>query len=494
MSATLESERIAAAPAVGTAPAPAPDIQAAKASRRAWLVLFTVIGASVMDLLDSTITNVAGPSIRTSFDASTAALQWIITGYTLCFSVTLITGGRLGDVFGRKRMFITGLVGFVAASVACSFAANAGMLIGTRVVQGAFAAVMVPQGVGLIRGAFRPQELGKAYAVFGPCMGLSAMMGPVVAGLLIDNIGWRSIFLINVPLGILALFGAVKVLPSDEAAGADKPRLDPVGVALASAGALLLVFPLVQGREYGWPAWSFAMMAASVPVSALFALHQKARRRSGRDPLVEPGLLRKRAFTSGLLTVMLFFGAASGVFLIGTLLLQGALHFSPLHAGLTGLWWSLGTIVALAAGGAFVKKSPRTVLQVGLLVMAAGLGLCALTVHHYGTHLSSWSIGPAMLASGLGMGLVFAPYFGILLAAVEDHEVGSASGVINSSNQLGGSIGIAALGTVFFDTAGGHGMFAAAERVYIIAAIALAATWVVSFLVPRTARDENAVG
>ncbi|HEV3170868.1 MAG TPA: MFS transporter [Actinocrinis sp.] len=489
MSIALENERAASVPAV-LAP---PETEVAKPSRRSWLVLFTVIGASVMDLLDSTITNVAGPSIRASLGASTSALQWIIAGYTLCFSVTLITGGRLGDVFGRRRMFLTGLVGFVVASVACSLAANAGMLIGTRVIQGAFAAVMVPQGVGLIRGAFRPQEIGKAFAIFGPCMGLSAMMGPVVAGLLIDNVGWRAIFLINVPLGVVALFGALRVLPADEAASADKPRLDPVGVLLASVGVLLLVFPLVQGREYGWPVWSFAMMGASVPMFALFAVYQGARRRSGRDPLIEPGLLRKRAFTGGLLTITLFFGAASGVFLIGTLLLQGALHFSPLHAGLTGLWWSVGTLLALGAGGAFVKKSPRAVLQVGLLVMAAGLVFCALTVHHYGAHLSTWTIGPAMMLSGLGMGLVFAPYFGILLAAVEDHEVGSASGVINSTNQLGGSIGVAALGTVFFDTAGGHGMFAAAERVYLAAAVALAVTWIVSFLVPKTARDENAV-
>jgi EmrB/QacA subfamily drug resistance transporter len=490
----VDTEKVGVEAAAGKAATAATD---PKPSRAAWLVLFTVLTASIMDLLDATITNVAAPSIRNSFSASSSALQWIIAGYTLSFSVMLIAGGRLGDVYGRRRMFLTGLGGFVVASALCSASQSAGMLIGTRVVQGAFAAVMIPQGIGLIRAAFPPQKVGSAFAMFGPFMGLSAMLGPIIGGVLVDSAGWRSIFLINVPVGAIALVGALRVLPNDAHHEGRRPTLDLLGMALATAAVLMLVYPMIQGREAGWPVWTFLMMAGSAPVLGVFALHQRARHRAGRDPFIEPGLFRKRSFVTGLMTIMLFFGACSGVFLIGTLLLQGQLHFSPTHAGLTMVSWSLGTVVSMAVSQGIAQRMPRRVLQTGLLVLGAGLAFSAVTVHHYAGHhghgLTSFTFAPALFVSGLGMGLIFAPFFGIVLAAVEDHEVGSASGLVNSFDQLGGAIGVAALGTVFFNRVQtSHGdMFSAAELVYWIAAGVLAAVWVLAFLVPRTARPED---
>lgn len=459
-------------------------------SRRSWLVLFTVLAASMMDLLDATIVNVAAPSISRSLDASAASLQWIITSYTLTFSVMLITGGRLGDVAGRKNVFVAGLGGFIAASALCSLAQSPAMLIGSRVVQGGFAALMVPQAFALIKAAFKPAQVASAFAVFGPFMGLSAMLGPVLGGALVTVGGWRWIFLINVPAGLATIVAAVKVLPAHEARrGA--VRLDLTGMALATAAVLLLVYPLVEGRPSGWPSSSFAMMAVSAPVLVVFALHQRARRHAGRDTFIETSLFRNRAFCAGVVTVMLFFGTASGVVLVNMLVMQEALHFSALHAGLTLIWWSLGTIAAMVGGTGFVQRVPRRVLQTGLITMAAGLGAAAVSLEQFGASLNSWTFAPALFTAGVGMGLVFAPFFGIVLAAVGDTEIGAASGLVNAVNQFGGAVGIAVLGTVFFCAVPRSGMLAAGQQVYWIGAATLVVTWAVAFAVPAVARPES---
>lgn len=478
-------------PATLKRPAPAPR----RDDRWRLLAMLTVVGASVMDLLDSTIVNIAGPALRRDVGASTSALQWIIAGYTLAFASMLITGARLGDVLGRKRMFLTGVAGFVASSVLCSAAVNPQMLIATRVLQGAFAAVMIPQGLGLIRAMYPADQLAKAFAVFGPVMGISATAGPVVGGALVDGnvlgLGWRAIFLLNVPVGLLALAGAARLLPSD--AGRDSrasaPRLDLGGLVLATGAALLLVYPLVQGREAGWPGWTFAMMAASVPAFGIFVLHQRARQRAGRDPLVETSIWRKRAFCSGAAFVMLFFGSMTGMFFALTLFMQTGAHFTPLHAGLTTLPWSFGSMVSIGVSqGLMGKAGPRRTIQAGVMVMAAGLLGTAWTIHHFGIGMSSWDLAPALFAAGFGMGLVFAPFFGTVLAAVEDHEVGSASGVVNAIEQFGSASGVAGLGTLFLGRAVGHGASAAAVPVFIITAAVLAVAWAIAFLMPKTAR------
>ena len=462
-------------------------------TRAAWAVMFTVLAASMMDLLDATVMNVAAPSIQRSLHASSTEYQWINAGYILSFAVLLIAGGRLGDIVGRRRMFLGGLVGFILMSTVCAIAQNPGELIAARMLQGSASAMMIPQGIGMIRQAFGRENSQKAFAIFGPFMGLSAMLGPILGGLLISWFDWRAVFVINIPFGAAALFAATRVLPGHHAgAGGVRPKLDVIGLLLCSAAVGLLVYPVIEGRDAHWAPWTYLMMASSVVMLGVFVLWARLRHNRGGDPFIETSLFRKRAFTTGALTIFLFFGACSGVFIVSPLLMQLTLGWSALHAGLTGAWWSLGTIIAMGAGQAFVRKVPRRVLMAGLLILAAGLGFTALTIAHYKTGLSSWNLAPALIVSGLGMGLVFAPFFGIVLAAVDDRELGSANGMISALDQLGGAVALAVMSTIYFNkVAGGATPFASAQFIYWLSAGILVLTWALAFFVPRTARSED---
>src|ERR1700730_16829718 len=268
-----------------------------------WLAFAAALAASVMDLLDSTIAQVAAPSIRSDLGGSYADLEWISAAYTLAMAVGLLTGGRLGDLYGRKRMLLIGISGFVVASIACAAATSAAELIAARSAQGALGALMLPQVFGLMRDLFPADEMGKAFGVFGPVMGLSAMAGPIVAGSLINlnllGTGWRMIFLVNVPVSIFALAAGAKFLPASKPEE-PRARLDLVGALLAGAAMCLVVFPLVQGHQLGWPLWLDSLLVASVPVMGLFAAHQIHRKRSGSAPLVEPSIFTRSAYVSGL--------------------------------------------------------------------------------------------------------------------------------------------------------------------------------------------------
>src|ERR687883_151143 len=279
--------------AAATRPARAPAAAEPPAYRWRWIVLALVLIAEVMDLLDSTVITIAAPTVRADLGGSASTMQWWAAGYTLAFGVLLIVGGRLGDIFGRRRVFVAGIAGFTLASAACALAPTPGALIATRVLQGGFGALLIPQGLGLIKTVFPPKETGGAFAPFGPVMGLAAIAGPILAGWLVQadllGTGWRMIFLLNVPLGVLGLLGALRFMPEARAAG--RIRLDPVGVVLISAASLCVIYPLVQGRELGWPAWTFALMAAGVALLGVFAL---AERRTRGTPMIAPSLLRTR--------------------------------------------------------------------------------------------------------------------------------------------------------------------------------------------------------
>ncbi|MFZ0042848.1 MAG: MFS transporter, partial [Solirubrobacteraceae bacterium] len=254
-----------------------------------WLILALVLVAECMDLLDGTIVNVAAPTIRNDLHATSTALQWMIGGYALAFAVGLVTGGRLGDIYGRKRMFVIGSLGFITASLACSFAVSPEMLIACRLAQGCAAALLIPQGLGIIREAFAPSERAGAFAVFGPVIGLSAVLGPIIGGALITanafGSGWRLIFLVNLPLGLVAALGAARMIPESRAPR--PPHLDLVGTGLAAAAMGLLIYPLIQGRAAGWPAWTYLMGAGSVACFGLLVLWSRRVRTKGLDPLVE---------------------------------------------------------------------------------------------------------------------------------------------------------------------------------------------------------------
>ncbi|MFJ9520170.1 MFS transporter [Kitasatospora sp. NPDC101801] len=465
--------------------------------RYRWAALGVVLLVEVMDLLDATITGVASPAILRDLGGSESQIQWIAAAYTLAFAMLMVTGARLGDIFGRKRLFLLGAAGFTLASAACAAATDPGLLIGARAVQGGFAALLIPQGLGLIRLMFPPQEIGAAFGLFGPVLGLSSVLGPTLGGFLVDadwlGAGWRTVFLVNLPLGLLAVLAATRLLPANQLTKADGAvRLDLPGVLLVGLAALLLVFPLVQGRELGWPLWTYLSMAAALPVLLLFARYQRQLKRRGGSPLIEPSLFSRRAFTGALATGVVFFGAFAGLMLVFTLYLQLGLGWTPLHAGLTMIPLSLGLVAgAILSGAVLGPRYGRRVLHLGLSVAVLGsLGLWA-TFERGGPGLTSLQLIPALVVTGFGLGLIMAPFFDIALAGVEEHEVGSASGVMNAVQQLGGSVGVAVLGTAFFSWAGSDGFRPAAGWTLGLTAVGLLIAAALAFLLPHRARPHE---
>lgn len=471
-------------PAQVDPPAPAD----APAYKWRWIVLGTVLVAEIMDLVDATIVNIAAPSIRAELGGSEAALQWMLAGYTLAFAIGLISFGRLGDLVGRRRLFVIGAVGFTVASAICGLATSPEMLIGSRVAQGLLGAVMIPQGFAILKAVFPPAEIGKAFALFGPVMGLSAVAGPIIAGALIDanwfDAGWRMIFWINVPIGALALFGALRYMPEVKTPGAS--RLDTAGVILVSLACGLLIYPLVQGRELGWPVWSIAMMVAAVPVFALFGWRE---RRSG-NPVIDPSLFRSRGYVAGLGVITTFFLAMSGFMLVFNLFTQLGLHYSPLKAGLAMVPFSLGIAIgAPLSGGLLAPKLGRKALQLGILVMAVSMVGVWFTLHVYGDQTTIWNLVPATLASGIGAGMVFAPLFDIILASIDDQAAGSASGVLTAMQQFGGAIGVAVIGTIFFQLLPDQAFLGATKTATLVAVALFAVSLLVTYLLPKRARE-----
>ena len=466
-----------------------------------WVAFGAVITAAVMDLLDSTITQVAPPTIRRELGGSYAVIEWVTAAYALAMAVGLLTGGRLGDIFGRRRMLLTGMAGFVVASAACAVAGTAGELIAARAAAGLLGAIMLPQVFGLIRDLFAAHEMGKAFGLYGPVMGLSAMLGPIASGGLISanvfGTGWRMIFAVNVPVGLVALVLGARLLPAgDGSGGARRGRLDLPGAVLAGVAMFLLVFPLVQGHSLGWPAWLYGMLAASVLALATFGWYQVRRQRAGRDALVEPSLLRHGPYRAGIVFSIVFTGSLGGIVMIFNVFLQNGLGFSPWHSAITTAPWAAGAFVGSAVGGITMSKLGRRVLHAGLVVEAAGLLAIYAVLRAAGGGVSTVDLLVPMVVGGIGMGMVFVPLFDIVMAGVRPHEMGSASGVLQTVNSLGMSLGIAGIGAIFFALAGGHGRhvpvyLTAAEWTALATAGLLACSFAVAFGLPRRAREQG---
>ena len=452
-----------------------------------WFVFAVVIAANIMDLMDATIVNVAGPSIRAALGGSASTLQWLPAGYTLAFAVFLITGARLGDMFGRRRLFLIGSAGFTAMSAACALAPSPGVLIAFRVLQGSFGALMIPQGFGMLKEVFDEDEMTKVFGAFGPMMGLSILAAPILAGALIEanlwGIGWRLVFLINVPIGIAAFAGAVRVLPRTVAHPGI--RLDIVGMLLIGVALTAIIYPLIQGRAEGWPAWTFVSLAAGALLLGAFVLWE--RRRHG-DPLIEPGLLANRTYTSGILVALAFFGAFGGLLLCVSLFAQLGERFSPIHAGLTLMAMVVGMIAGMGAGFALIGRHGRHLLHLGVMIVAAGTVVLALTVTGART-VSTWDLAPGLFLIGFGAGSSIGQLFDFILAGVGMDEVGSASGVLEAVQQLSSAIGVAALGTIFFSAFDGHFPKHALAITAWACLVPLAATFLLVFKLPMCARE-----
>ncbi|MCA1710951.1 MAG: MFS transporter [Actinobacteria bacterium] len=429
------------------------------------LVLLIVLTAVFVQLLDVSIVNVAVPSIQRDLDASYSSIQLVLAGYQLAFACILITGARLGDIFGRRRLFMTGMTVFTVASLACGLAPTALTLVLARILQGLGSGLMFPQVLAVIQVTFPPRERGRAFGFFGATIGIATILGPLVGGLLIkaDVFGtdWRAIFLVNIPVGVTALVLAFRELP--ESTSPDRVRLDLPGAALVTVGLFLVVFPLTEGRERGWPWWIYLMLVSAVPVLAAFVLLQRRKTRTDSGPLVLMTLFSNRAYWTGALLSAVFLLGVPPFFFSFSLYLQVGLGFTALHAGLTTFPFAIGSGLASSRSDAVAKRLGKNVLALGCLLLVVGMIVLIAALHGIGTDLHGWEVAPILVVCGLGLGLFVAPISNIVLAGVSGREAGSASGVLSSVQQVGGALGVAVIGLILFGLLGGHAGSAARD-------------------------------
>lgn len=422
-------------------------------NKHRWLILGIVLAAEIMDLLDSTIVNVAGPSLKEKLGASPSALQWVIGGYTLTLGAGLVLGGRLADRYSRRNIFLLGLVSFTITSLLCAIATNIESLIAFRLIQGFAGALVLPHVIGFIRDVFPPEELGKAFAIFGPVFGLGGILGPIIGGFIIDgdiaSTGWRAVFLVNIPIGIVIIALAWKYLPKKASDHSIKIDLFGSLIIIASSGLLLL--PLIQGQEAGWPLWTFVSLLASLIGFGIFTIQQRWVISRGRTPLVDPDIFKARTYNLGLAGIFTFFAGFTGVYLIITLFLQIGEGYSARGAGIANIAIALGTAIGGALSGAVLaEKFGTRVLQFGAIAQVTGAILLFVALPDLQS-FNFWHIAPGMLVSGFGTGLVVAALFDAILLAIKDELVGSASGVLSAIQSIGSSVGVAIFGTLFFN-------------------------------------------
>lgn len=441
-----------------------PDTTASEtADPRRWAAFIIMTVATFMDMLDGSIVNVALPTIQTDLSAAGFELQWISGSYALVFALLLITGGRLGDMFGRRRVFQIGVAAFVLASLLCGLATNPETLIVARILQGAAAGLMVPQVLAIVHVTFPDREKATVYAIYGTVGGIAATTAPLIGGLLVGwdlfGLDWRPIFLVNVPIGIVGLFLGFKFIPESKAS--EGSSLDIGGVALATLTLLALLVPLTVGHELGWPTWTFASMAVAVIGLIWFIAVERRQENSGRMALVPPSLFKARSFSAALALALACFTFTGMVMLALYMFMQAGLGWSPMHAGLTMLSFAIGAFVTASASViVLVPKFGRAVVQAGTVLVAIGLLILWFTNQRSGGDVSSWTLAPGLFITGLGFGAAATPISLFALADVPMREAGSASGLINTMLQLGFAVGIAGAALTFFsplDSAHGTG-------------------------------------
>ena len=462
---------------------------------RRWLAAIVLIVGALMDMIDVTIVNVALPSIRRDLHASATQLEWVVSGYMLAFAATLIIAGNLGDKFGRKRLFLSGAALFGLASLAAGLSGSGAELIAARVVQGTAAAAMAPQVLATFRVIFGRAERGKAFGVYGAMLGFASAIGLVLGGLLtganLFGWEWRSVFYVNVPVAVAALIAGARFVPETKDPGARRPFV--AGAVLLAGSLVAIVYPLLEGRQLGWPAWVWPLMAAGVAGLVVLGLIEARRTSTTVAPLLRAGLFRVPAFAAGMGIQLAFFAGMQGFFIAFALWLQAGEHFSPLKAGLTAVAFSVGSFIAAPVAVPLAQKAGRRILAGGAVLMVAGIGGVALAAPHVGLNGSPWPIVPGLVVAGAGLALLVIPLVNVVLAAVPAEVAGGASGLFSTAQQLGGALGVALLGSVFFGYLNGHSFEAALVHTAPYAMGAFALCGVLALLLPRTAVSEEAL-
>ncbi|MCL1869215.1 MAG: MFS transporter [Promicromonosporaceae bacterium] len=468
--------------------------------RRTWLSLSVLLLGVAMALLDTTIVNVALPTIRTSLSASESTLSWIISGYALAFGLALIPAGRLGDRFGHTWIFIIGLAGFTLASLWCGLATGPTSLIVGRVVQGLFGGMFFPAVTALVQLMFPGPLRGKAFAVMGATIGFSTALGPIVGGLLIQAFGtghgWRTIFFVNLPFGVIAVTAAILLLPRI-VAGGEARGVDALGLVLLAGSLVALLVPLIQGQDAGWPLWTWLSIAGGVVLLVLFGLWELAVVRRGQVPLVPPRLFSHGHFTGGVILAMVYFAAFTSIFFTISILWQAGLGHTALSSGLVSIPFAIGSIIGASQSDRLAARLGRAVLIVGTGLVAVGLVAVWIVLEAVdATSLTNWILLAPLLIAGIGSGMFIAPNAQFIVATVEREEAGAASGVVGTAQRIGSAAGIAVIGSVLFGSlhipAGRPGpttipdafMHAASQAMAVSAALAVLAFLLV-FALPK---------
>jgi EmrB/QacA subfamily drug resistance transporter len=433
-------------------PGAAASEQVPAAAGPGWRAVSIVLVGAFMALLDTTIVNVALPSIRTGLHASSASLEWIVSGYALSYGLALVPGGRAGDRFGHKRLFLVGLTIFTLASVGCGISQTQGEIVAARIVQGLGAGLFYPAISATIQRAFTGAARSKAFGVLGAVIGVSTAMGPLLGGLLIAAVGvhdgWRWVFGVNLFIGAVAIPIAAWRLPAAESY--TRRGFDPVGLGLLTGGLLLLMVPLIEGQQDGWPAWTWICFGCCLVLFVMLARWEVAADARGGDPLLKPGLIRQSSFTAGAIFAIAFFGGFSSIFFTVSILWQEGLAHSALITGLVIAPYSVGTLTAAANSDKLSARLGRLVLVLGCSLLLIGLALVILVIHLTQSGVNGWDLTGPLLLAGVGTGMTIAPNQDFVLATVPRREAGTAAGILGTSQRLGTAIGIAVVGTVLF--------------------------------------------
>jgi EmrB/QacA subfamily drug resistance transporter len=430
-----------------------PAIAGADRSLRRWIGLAVLLTAIFVAALDNFIVFVAIPSIRSDLGATVAQAEFIVAGYTLSFALGLITSARLGDRFGRRRMFLIGFTSFTVASGLCGAAPDPSSLIVFRVVQGIAGAMLTPQMLAIIRVTFiEARERATAFAWMGVAIGLGGVLGQVVGGFVVSadflGLSWRPVFLINLPVGIFALAAGPFVIDESRAPGVQ--RLDLVGAALSSLGLGLLLYPLIEGREAGWPAWVWAMLVSSSIVLGVFVIHQHRKSLAKTSPLLDTELFFDRAFCIGLVLILLFYGMISPFMLSFSYLLQLGYGQSPIASALYFSPLAITFVITNLSVGRFGGADARRTLMAGAIICAFGYALTYAAAAFI--PFAPGYLVPGIVLLGLGQGLFMTPVVNLVLSEIPEQHTGAASGVLNTMQRVGNALGVAVLEIPFFAT------------------------------------------
>jgi EmrB/QacA subfamily drug resistance transporter len=476
---------------------------------REWRILAVVLVGSFMAVLDTTIVNVALPSIAQGIKASSDALEWVVSGYALTFGLALVPAGRLGDRLGYKQVFLTGLVVFTLASVACGLSRNPAELIVSRLVQGLGAGIYFPAISATIQRQFSGDVRSRAFGYLGGVVGISTALGPLIGGLLIQfagmSGGWRWVFGVNLFIGVAEIPVAIKALPRRHRA--EEHDLDVTGSVLLTAVLLLLLIPLVDGRVSGWPPWSWIVLAASVPAGAVLAAWEIRLARRGGEPVLQVRLLRQhRSFALGQALALLYFAGFTSLFFTLSILWQQGLGRSALQTGLLVLPFAVASLGTASSSYRFSARFGRRTVQGGLMAMFAGLALVLLVLHLTAPRPDVWALTGPLFLAGLGNGLVIAPNQDFVLGSVPKGQAGTAGGALITAQRIGAAIGIAVIGTALFGSGSGSGggggqgssarlmpsLAHTAQTATIVNLAFVLAAWLCTFGLPRTLAADRA--